>query len=198
MIRWRNISVPPTTRYVHSPMRSPRSSCGQYDWPRSSKATFSISTFDESLEDMDETESFLKPPSKASRKTRRTSSLVEPPTHLMQQQGSGASPDHWNRSLSTQLRRSTSLKRRVRYSSHDRELDRYYTSGVSLKRRNPLLAKVEKKGTGDSFSLFKKFFSKSIDEEDDIEQPAAGAYAVSYKNPYFMICTISNNLELHE
>ena len=184
MIRWRNNQLPQTMRYVHSPLRSPRSSrssCGHYDWPGSRKATISVETFDESLEaEMDENEAFLKLPSRTPRMARRTSSLVLPPTHLLQ--GSSCSEHSFNRSRSTSLK-----KRRVtRYSSHDRELDRYYTSGVSLKRRNPLLAKVEKKGTGDSFRLFKKFFSNSIDEDDgDAEcckNAAKGGNDVRLKN----------------
>ena len=178
MIRWRNNQLPQTMRYIHSPIRSPRSSSGNHDWPRSRKATISVETFDESLEaDTDENEAFLRPPSRAPRMSRRTSSLVLPPTNLLQ--GSICSEHSFNRC------RSTSLKRRVTHSSHDRELDRFYTSGVSLKRRNPLLAKVERKGTGDSFRLFKKFFSNSIDEGDGdadcCKNAAAGSNDVRLK-----------------
>ena len=156
MIRWRNNQLP--VRYVHSPaFRSPRSSTsyGQYDCH--SKVSISIEDIDANESEIDDI--FLRPNLKAPRMTRRTSSLVLPPTHLIQ-----GSPQR--------AQRSTSLKK-MRYTSHDNDLPCYQLeppSGMSLKRRNPLLAKVEgTKGTSKNLNIFKKIFNKTVDEEDGTE-----------------------------
>ena len=158
MIRWRNNQLP--VRYVHSPVfRSPRSSTSYGPYDCHSKVSISIEDIDANESEMDDI--FLRPNMKSPRMTRRTSSLVLPPTHLIQ-----GSPQR--------AQRSTSLKKE-RYTSYDtNDLPCYQLeppSGMSLKRRNPLLAKVEgtKAGTNKNLNIFKKIFNKTVDEEDGTE-----------------------------
>ena len=142
-------------------MRSPRSSCsGPYDWPAQraqSKVSISIEDTDAETEIMEQ-EIYLGPPKRHPRMARRTSSLVLPPTQFIM-----GSPEHFR-----DYQRSTSLKK-FKHTSYDRDIDQFHynqPTGMSLKRRNPLLAKVETKGTSKNVNIFKKIFNKTVDEED--------------------------------